>query len=196
MLIRVIAIEDHPLMLKAIRDELSNDPEIQLVGELSHGSELAKMVYEKNPDVLILDLSLTGETFEPLTAVRDLTNIHPNLRILVLTGFDDPQLMRSLIDAGANGYILKSDNLSMQLPMAVKTVFAGGTFYSDQVKKKLSNGGHPATTQRSGAVHLATGCPGSHQRCDCDCHERFRKANPQYSFRHLRQARCSRRKRG
>lgn len=178
MPIRVIAIEDHPLMLKAIRDELSNDPEIQLVGELSHGSELAKMVYEKNPDVLILDLSLSGEAFEPLTAVRDLTNIHPNLRILVLTGFDDPQLMRSLIDAGANGYILKSDNLSMQLPMAVKIVYAGGTFYSDQVMKKLATvvDQQPLNDQELSTLRLVA--QGLTNDADRDRHERFREAYP------------------
>ena len=137
MTIRVIAVEDHPLMLKAIVDELSSDPEIQVVGELSHSLELARMVREKNPDVLVLDLSLAGENFDPVTTVRNLTQSNPTLHILILTGFNDPLLMHALIEAGALGYILKNDDLSMQLPKAVKVVYSGQPFYSDQVVHKL-----------------------------------------------------------
>jgi len=135
--IRVVAVEDHPLMLKAIRDELSSDPEIQIVGELNHSWDLAKLVHDKQPDVLILDLALSGETFEPLTMVRNLTRANPNLHIMILTGYDDSLLMRSLIEAGALGYVLKNDNLSMELCRAVKTVYNGDPFYSDKVVHKL-----------------------------------------------------------
>ena len=55
MVIRVVAIEDHPLMLKAILDELSNQPGIQVVGTANHGSELQRLVRETTPDVVILD---------------------------------------------------------------------------------------------------------------------------------------------
>ena len=137
MQIRVVAVEDHPLMLKAIRDELSSDPEIQIVGELNHSWDLAKLVHDKQPDVLILDLALSGETFEPLTMVRNLTRANPNLHIMILTGYDDSLLMRSLIEAGALGYVLKNDNLSMELCRAVKTVYNGDPFYSDKVVHKL-----------------------------------------------------------
>ncbi len=145
MAIRVIVVEDHPLMLKAIRDELSSDPEIQVVGELDRGSGLAKMVHDVQPDVLVLDLALSGEPFEPLTSVRNLTRANPNLSILILTGYDNPLLMRSLIDAGALGYILKSDDLSMQLPLAVRTVYKKDVFYSDQVIQKLISVVQPPT---------------------------------------------------
>jgi DNA-binding NarL/FixJ family response regulator len=160
MAIRVIAVEDHPLMLKAILAELSRDPEIQVVGELAHSAELAKLVYDKRPDVLVLDLALSGEAFDPLTTVRNLTLANPNLGILILTGFDDPLLMRSLIEAGALGYILKSDDLSMQLCRAVKTVYGGQPFYSDQVVHKIMTVAKPdlLTDQELATLRLvATG---------------------------------------
>ncbi len=124
-------------MLKAIREELSSDPEIQMVGELTYGYELTKVVREKQPDVLILDLGISGENFEPLTIVHHLTQSYPKLRILILTGYDDPLLMRSLISAGALGYTLKSDDLSLELPRAVRVIYTGQPFYSDQVVHKL-----------------------------------------------------------
>lgn len=137
MAIRVIAVEDHPLMLKAIRDELTHDPDIEIVGELNHSFELAKLVHEKRPDVLVLDLSLSGETFDPVSTVRNLSQAHPHLHILILTGFDDALLIHSVIEAGALGYILKNDDLSMKLCEAVRDVSQGKAFYSDQVVHKL-----------------------------------------------------------
>ncbi len=162
MAIRVIAVEDHPLMLKAIREELSSDPDILVVGELTRGSDLARFVREKQPDVLLLDLALSGEPFEPITAVRNLTQANPKLRILILTGYDDPRLMHSLIEAGALGYILKSDDLSMELPKAVKIIYSGKPFYSAQVMEKLITVTHsnPLTDQEMATLRLlARGLP-------------------------------------
>jgi DNA-binding NarL/FixJ family response regulator len=115
---------------------LSSDPEIQVVGELNNGSELAKLVHDKQPDVLVLDLNL-GEAFEPITTVRNLIQSNPKLQILVLTGYDDIIWMRSLIEAGALGYILKNDDVSMQLCRAVKAIYGGQPFYSEKVVHKL-----------------------------------------------------------
>lgn len=162
MAIRVIAVEDHPLMLKAIREELSSDPDILVVGELTRGSDLARVVREKQPDVLLLDLALSGEPFEPITAVRNLTQANPKLRILILTGYDDPRLMHSLIEAGALGYILKSDDLSMELPKAVKVIYSGKPFYSAQVIEKLITVPHSTllTDQEMATLRLlARGLP-------------------------------------
>jgi DNA-binding NarL/FixJ family response regulator len=135
-MIRVLIVEDHPLIVEAVRYQLNRDPEFEIVGELKNSQGLAKLVREKQVDVLLLDLSLSGETFEPVTAVRVLTKGNPNLGILVLTGMDSPLLMNALIEAGALGYILKSDDLSL-LVRAVKAVHNRNRFYSDQVQTKL-----------------------------------------------------------
>jgi two-component system, NarL family, response regulator LiaR len=137
MPIRVAIIEDHPLMLKAIEKELSTQPDIKVVGTANHGSELARLVRETSPDGVILYLGMTGETFEPITAVRMLFQDYPNVRVLVLTGYDDDIYIRQIIDAGAYGYVLKSDDLSLMLPKGVKRVFEGKRFYSDDVVDKL-----------------------------------------------------------
>ena len=63
MLIRVVVIEDHPLMLKAVLDELSSQPGIQVVGTADHGAELPRIVRETSPDVVILDLGMYGGNF-------------------------------------------------------------------------------------------------------------------------------------
>ncbi len=137
MPIRVIAIEDHPLMLKAIVDELNAQPDIQVVGTAGHGSELSHLVRETSPDVVILDLGMSTGVFEPISAVRSLVQDHPNVRILVLTGYDDDIYVREIVAAGAHGYVLKSDDLSLMLPKGVRTVYEGKRFYSPDVLEKL-----------------------------------------------------------
>ena len=137
MAIRVAIVEDHPLMVKAIVDVLSNQPDITVVGTSNHGFELPKLVRETSPDVVILDLGMTGENFEPISAVQSLRHEHPEVRILVLTGYDDEIYVRQLVEAGAYGYVLKSDDLSMELPNGVRRVFDGKRFYSTAVVDKI-----------------------------------------------------------
>lgn len=124
-------------MLKAIQDELSNQPGIQVVGSADHGSELPRLVREYSPDVVILDLGMSGGNFEPISAVRSLLQEYPNVRVLVLTGYDDDVYIRQIVDAGAHGYVLKSDDLSLMLPKGVQRVYEGKRFYSDDVIDKL-----------------------------------------------------------
>jgi two-component system response regulator NreC len=137
MAIRVAIVEDHPLMVKAIVDVLSNQPDITVVGTSNHGFELPKLVRETSPDVVILDLGMTGENFEPISAVRSLLHEHPEVRILILTGYDDEIYVRQLVDTGAYGYVLKSDDLSLELPNGVRRVFDGKRFYSTAVVDKI-----------------------------------------------------------
>ena len=136
MSIRVVAVEDHPLMLKAILQELDAQHDIQVVGKATHGSQLRRLVRETSPDVIVLDLGMTTGTFEPLTAVKALRQTHPNVQILVLTGYDDATWVRELIAAGVRGYVLKSDDLSLYLPEGIRKVHSGSRFYSPAVTDK------------------------------------------------------------
>jgi DNA-binding NarL/FixJ family response regulator len=131
--IRVVVIEDHPLMLKAVLDELSSQPGIQVVGTAEHGSKLPRLVRETSPDVVILDLGMSGGNFEPISSVRSLLQEFPNVRVLVLTGYDDDVYIRQIVNAGAYGYVLKSDDFSLTLPEGVERVYAGKRFYSKDV---------------------------------------------------------------
>jgi two-component system, NarL family, response regulator NreC len=137
MPIRVVIIEDHPLMLKAVSEELSIQSQIQVVGTATHGAELRRLVRELSPDVVILDLGMSTGNFEPITEVRAILRDYPDLRILVLTGYDDEVYNKQIIDAGALGYVLKSEDLSLQLPRGVQRVYEGRRFYSEEVVDKL-----------------------------------------------------------
>jgi len=135
-MIRVVAVDDHPLVLKAVVQELENCEDITVVGTAPHGSEVHRLVRETEPDVLVLDLGMSTGVFEPASAVKALRSEHPELKILVLTGYDDGAWMRRLIAAGASGYVLKSEDLSLCLGEGVRALYQGRRFYSPAVVDK------------------------------------------------------------
>jgi DNA-binding NarL/FixJ family response regulator len=132
-MIRVVAIDDHELILKAVSDELSTQPDIELVGTADHGYLLHDLVREKSPDVVILDLGMTGEVFDPISAVKTLQQEHPEVRVLILTGYIEPAYIQYLVDAGVMGYIFKNDKFSGSLSQAIRTIYSGKQFFSPSV---------------------------------------------------------------
>lgn len=157
MSIRVVVIEDHSLMLKAISQELDAHHDIQVVGKATHGSQLRRLVRETSPDVVVLGLGMATGIFEPITAVEALRRTHPSVQILVLTGYDGGVWLRELIDAGVRGYVFKSDDLSLCLPDGVRTVHRGERFYSPAVTDKyfLYEGTAHLTGQELALLNLA-----------------------------------------
>lgn len=139
-MIKVLVIEDHHLMLQAVVDQLESEPDIEIVGTSNKGSQVHQLVRAFSPDVVVLDLGMSAEVFEPISAVRQLRQNHPNVQILILTGYDDPLYMREITKAGARGYLLKSDDLSLNLPQAVKAIYKGQRHYSSAVVDKLLSG--------------------------------------------------------
>jgi DNA-binding NarL/FixJ family response regulator len=137
MAIRVIVIEDHPLMRKSIINELAPHSDIRVVGDSCCGSELMSLVRETSPDVVILDLGMKDPGFEPISAVKALKHTFPGVRLIILTGYDDRVYMRALTKAGALGYILKNDDFSLNLALGIRTVVRGDPFYSPSVVSHL-----------------------------------------------------------
>jgi DNA-binding NarL/FixJ family response regulator len=136
-MICVIAIDDHELIIKAVSDELSKQPDIELVGTADRGSQLHDLAREKSPDVVLLDLGMAGEEFDPIAAVKTLLREHPEVRVVILTGELEPAYVKYLTDAGAKGYIFKNDKFSGSLSQAIRTVYKGEHFYSPSVLKIL-----------------------------------------------------------
>ncbi len=137
MTIRVIAVDDHHLILKALADLLKGYPDIQLVATSNQGSQLLKLVRDNKPDVAIVDLGMTADSFDPISTVKTLHEMHPNVKVLILTGYDDGLWVRELVKAGASGYMLKSDDFSLSIPQAIRALNQGGKFFSPAVADKL-----------------------------------------------------------
>ncbi len=129
-MLRVALLDDHPLMLKVVAQELAQSLDIKIVWKTTKSSELMEQVKRQAPDVLVLDLGFGQQPFEPVNAVRDLRATYPKMAILILTTYDDPVWVDELLRAGARGYILKSDDFSLRLPDAIRAVASGRPFLS------------------------------------------------------------------
>lgn len=165
MPIKVVAIDDHPLMIRMVEERLREHPDIELVGTANHSRQLMKLVRNTTPDVVILDLSLDKEKFKPARAIRTLRKEFPKTQILVLTAHEDQAEMIKLVRLGVLGYVLKTDGeLSFRLAEGIRTIYRREPFYSSEVIKALASPLHemvetnPFTEQEVEIIHyLADG---------------------------------------
>ncbi len=132
--IRVLLADDHPLVRSGIRATLAEETDICIVGEATNGEEAVALCQRHAPDVVLLDLSMPGPT--PLVTVADLAKAQPNVRVLVLTAYDDAAYVHGMVRAGVAGYLLK-DEAAEALVSAIHAVVKGGTWFSRAVVDKM-----------------------------------------------------------
>lgn len=137
-MICVALLDDHPLILRILRHELDHAADIRVLWESGDVAQVMALVAHNTPDVLLLDLAFAGRGFEPVTAVRDLRARFPAMRVLILTAQDDPIWVEELVLAGAAGYVVKSDDLSLRVADAIRAVSAGRTFLSPAAAEGLA----------------------------------------------------------
>jgi len=121
--IRVILADDHAVVRKGIREFLEEDPEIVVVAEAGDGGEAIRLVGEHHPDVAVLDIQMPRVT--GIEATRQIKAAFPDVRVLILTAYEDDPYVFALLRAGADGYLLKSADPD-DLVRAVKATAAGG----------------------------------------------------------------------
>ena len=104
--IRVLLADDHAVVRKGIREFLEEDPEITVVAEAGDGGEAFRLVGEHHPDVAVLDIQMPRVT--GIEATRQIKAAFPDVRVLILTAYEDDPYVFALLRAGADGYLLKS----------------------------------------------------------------------------------------
>jgi DNA-binding NarL/FixJ family response regulator len=101
---KVVVVDDHQLMLEAVRAALAA-PDFEIVGEARSGEEALELVEEHNPDLVLLDIRMPGMAgLECLAALRAR---RPDTMVVVLSGVDDPAVERQALDGGASAYVSK-----------------------------------------------------------------------------------------
>src|SRR5919109_1697348 len=134
--VRVAILDDHQSIVDGYIYRLSSTREIDVVATAAYGEELEPLLAKHPVDVLLLDLSVRTSPENPnpfpiLHIIPKLLQKHPNLAILVISMFAEPGLMRSLVEAGASGYVLKDDQAAFRdLGNIVLSVAHGGIYFS------------------------------------------------------------------
>jgi DNA-binding NarL/FixJ family response regulator len=103
---RILLADDHALVRRGVRLILDSEPDLTVVAEAADGAEAIAMARACRPDLAILDIAMPRLT--GLQAARELSRLQPDLRILILTMYDNEQFFFESLRAGASGYVLKS----------------------------------------------------------------------------------------
>jgi len=119
MTIRILLVDDHPIVRQGLKTLLEGHSGWEVIGEASDGAEAVEKAKDLNPDVMVLDVTMPR--MNGLEACRLLRQECPGLEILFVTQHDSPQMMREALEAGARGYVVKS-NAARDLLAAVDAV--------------------------------------------------------------------------
>jgi DNA-binding NarL/FixJ family response regulator len=148
--VRVLIADDHEVVRKGVRSVLEAQPGWKVVGEARTGREAVVMAIETRPDVVVLDISMPE--LNGLEATRQIRSVVP-AKILVLTVHGSEQVLSEVLDAGADGYVLKAE-AGRTLVEAIRAVLGHREFFSEHAQSGRVHGERPghAASQKSGAL--------------------------------------------
>ena len=132
--IKLLLVDDHPIVLDGIKSHLRAQPEFEIVAEASNGQEALRQAKLTLPDVVLMDISMPH--MNGLDALVHLRKQVPNAKVLILTMHDSREYIAQVVRSGARGYLLK-DSAPAELVAAIKAVHAGEVFFSPSVSKAL-----------------------------------------------------------
>jgi DNA-binding NarL/FixJ family response regulator len=132
--LRVLVADDQPLMRAGLRTLLELESDLEVVGEAANGREAVAEVDRLRPDVVLMDVQMPGQN--GVEATRTIRTQFPEVRVLILTTFDDERTVFEGLHAGASGYLLK-DVSGEELAAAVRTVASGGAVIGPAVAGKV-----------------------------------------------------------
>lgn len=132
--IRVLVVDDHPIVIKGTRALLSEIDDIEVVGEAANGSIAIQQNRELHPDVILMDLIMP--VMDGIEAIRQITAEQPNVKILVLTTFVTDDKVFPAIKSGALGYLLK-DTQPDELIKAIRQVYRGEPSLHSSIARKM-----------------------------------------------------------
>jgi DNA-binding NarL/FixJ family response regulator len=135
-MISILLVDDHAILRDGLKNILSFEDDITVIGEAISGEEAIKLTEELSPDVIIMDINLPGMNGVETTAVIKAEN--PEARILVLTMYTHDEYLMSALKAGADGYLLK-DAPSEHVVDAINAVYRGESMITPSMTKKLVN---------------------------------------------------------
>jgi DNA-binding NarL/FixJ family response regulator len=134
MTVRLLIVDDHPVVREGLRGMLCTDPALEVVGEAFSGEDALLKVAALQPDVVLMDLRMPG--LDGAHATERISRAHPGVRVIVLTTYDSDDDILRAVEAGAAGYLLK-DTPRAELAAAVVAAARGETVLAPPVAARL-----------------------------------------------------------
>ena len=133
----VLVVDDHALVRTGVVNIISHEPDLRVVAEASNGAEAVVEFARHRPDVVLLDLRMP--VMEGVEAVRQIRELDPAARVIILTTYDTDEDISRALKAGAKAYVLK-DISAEDLVSSIRTVLAGKTYIAPAAAAKLAEG--------------------------------------------------------
>ena len=132
--IRVLLVDDHPLVLEGVRSSLLKHDHFEIVGEASNGAEAVRRARQSSPDVIVMDITMPG--MSGLEATKCLRATCPQSRVLIMTVHDKKEFVREMIQSGARGYVRKSTSPA-EFVSAIESVHRGELFFKPDLAQEF-----------------------------------------------------------
>jgi len=131
---KILLVDDHALFREGIRALLSAESDIEVVGEAADGKQALELAEKLSPDIIVMDLVMPG--MNGMQAAQQLHDQYPDIKVLILSMYDDDEYVCQILKAGASGYVLKRA-ASDDLLRAIREVEKGGSALHPTVAAKL-----------------------------------------------------------
>lgn len=154
--IRIVLVDDHAVLRAGLTALLNAEDDMEVVGEAGDGAASLRIVADRQPDVVLLDINMPN--MSGLEALAELRKVAPQSRILVLTMHDDQTYLRQVLAQGGAGYVLKQAADS-ELLTAIRTVYHGGAFlhpaHAQALLSTTTSPAEPQTATDNDLAHLS-----------------------------------------
>ena len=143
--IRVLLADDQSILADGIKSVLSSCPDLEVVGIASDGFEALKLVDSCDPDVVLMDIRMPN--MNGVIATQEIKRRRPDVKVLILTTFDDSDYILNAINNGASGYLLK-DTSSDALIDAIKNAYEGDTILPAKIARRIADAARMVSSDR------------------------------------------------
>jgi DNA-binding NarL/FixJ family response regulator len=124
---KVLIVDDHAFIRRGVQAILQSVPEWEMCGEADNGKDAVRMAGELHPEVIVMDVSMPG--LNGIEATRSICKDNPGAKVVLLTLHESDELLRNGFQAGARGYLMKSD-AEEELVRALRVVMGSGSYIS------------------------------------------------------------------
>lgn len=131
---RIVIVDDHTLLRAGLRALLTQDPNIEIVGEADNGRDATRVIATLEPDLVLMDISMPG--MNGIEAIVEIKRRQPKTRVIILTIHKTVEYISAALRAGADGYVLK-DATHDELRVAIRSVLNGKTYLSPDISGEV-----------------------------------------------------------